>query len=171
MKCPRCSSELKTIDYEGADIETCPGCGGEWLDDGELKKIVQTVEKTFPQEMIDSLDAINRNIFSIDESVDNQLSCPICSTVELNRFNYASSSGIAIDRCPECRGIWLDKEEIENVQVLVEQWRSKLAEDMDEFGPLLDKIREEAEARGQEPLTISRFAFVNAVLRGIMNYI
>ena len=171
MKCPRCSSELKTIDYEGADIETCPDCGGEWLDDGELKKIVQTVEKTFPQEMIDSLDAINRNIFSIDESVDNQLSCPICSAVELNRLNYASSSGIAIDRCPECRGIWLDKEEIENVQVLVEQWRSKLAEDMAEFGPLLDKIREEEEARDPELITISRFAFVNSVLRGIMNYI
>ena len=121
--------------------------------------------------MIDSLDAVNANIFSIDESADNQLSCPICSAVELNRFNYASSSGIAIDRCPECRGIWLDKEEIENVQVLVEQWRSKLAEDMDEFGPLLDKIRQEAEARDQESTRISRFAFVNAVLRRIMNYI
>ena len=35
MKCPRCSAEMRTIDYEGAEIETCPTCGGEWLDQGE----------------------------------------------------------------------------------------------------------------------------------------
>ena len=170
MKCPRCSSELRTISYEGAKIETCSGCGGEWLDQPELKKIVQTVEEPFPQEMRDSLDAVNKSIFSIDESVENQLSCPKCSDVELNRFNYASTSGIALDRCSECGGFWLDKDELEHVQVLVEEWRSKLKEDMVKFGSVLDKIEREAEDREREDFQISRFGFVNVVLRGIMKY-
>ncbi len=171
MKCPRCSSELKTIDYEGAQIETCPDCGGEWLDQGELKRIVQTVEESFPQDMRDSLDAVNKNIYSIDESVENQLSCPKCPTIELNRFNYASSSGIAIDKCPECAGIWLDKNEIEHVQVLVEEWRGKLEEDRAKFGPVLEKIKQEAEDRDRKASQVSRFGFINAVLRRVMNYV
>jgi uncharacterized protein len=170
MKCPRCDSELKTIDYEGAKIETCSSCGGEWLDNAELKQIVQTVEKPFPQEMRDSLDAVNKSIFSIDESVDNQLSCPNCSDVELNRFNYASSSGIALDKCPVCGGFWLDKEELEHVQVLVEEWRSKLEEDITKYGPVLERVKREAEDRERASFQISRFGFVNAVLRQITKY-
>jgi Zn-finger nucleic acid-binding protein len=170
MKCPRCSDDLKTIAYEGAQIETCPGCGGEWLDGGELKQIVQTVEESFPPGMSDSLDAVNKNIFSIDESVDNQLSCPKCSSVELNRFNYASSSGIALDKCHECGGIWLDKDEMEHVQVLVEAWHGKLEEDMEKFGPVVARIKKEAEEREGNDIEISRFGFVNAVLRRVLKH-
>ena len=51
-KCPRCDSVLRTIDYEGMEIETCPGCEGEWLDAGELGHIVRTIEKTFTAEEV-----------------------------------------------------------------------------------------------------------------------
>ncbi len=162
---------MRTIDYEGAKIETCTRCAGEWLDAGELKHLVQTVEESFSKDIADSLDAVNENIFSIDESVNNLLSCPKCSNVELNRFNYASSSGIALDKCPECDGIWLDKDELENVQVLVEEWKSKLEEDVKTFGPVVAKIRKEAEERERNAFQLSRFGFVNAVLRRIAKHI
>jgi uncharacterized protein len=171
MKCPRCRTELRTIQYEGAQIETCPGCGGEWLDDGELKHIVHTVEETFPQEMKDSLDAINVSIFTIDESVENQLTCPQCPEVQMNRFNYACSSGIALDKCPQCKGIWLDKDEIEKVQLLVEEWRGKLQEDREKFAPVLQKVEQEMEEEDKDNFRISRFGFVNAVLRRIVDHV
>jgi len=161
---------MKTIRYEGVEIETCPGCGGEWLDGGELRSVVNTVEEAFPQEMVASLDAINENIFAIDESCENQLSCPKCPDTELNRFNYASSSGIALDKCPECDGIWLDRDEIEHVQILVEQWRGKLEEDVQTYGPMLEKMQAEAEARDQESPQISRLGFVNSVLRMLLRW-
>ena len=170
MNCPRCGGGLATIEYEGAKIETCTGCGGEWLDDGELGQIVRAVEETFPQEMRDSLDAINESIFTIDDEVENQVSCPKCSGVTLNRFNYACSSGIAIDKCPECGGIWLDRDEIENVQILVEEWESKVAEDIETFAPMLQKLKQEGEQREAESVNISRFGFVNAVLRRLVKY-
>ena len=170
MKCPRCSGGLTTIEYEGAEIETCAGCGGEWMDGGEMGQVVRTVEETFPQTMREALDAINDNAFSIDESVENQLSCPKCSGVALNRFNYACSSGIAIDRCSECKGIWLDKDEIEKVQILVEEWRGKLEEDVEKFGPLIAKMNEEAEKQVEEPLNISRIGFINSVLRVLVDF-
>jgi Zn-finger nucleic acid-binding protein len=170
MKCPRCAGSLRAIDYEGATIETCPGCGGEWLDGGELRQVVRTVEQTFPAEMKESLSAINSNTFSIDESPENQVSCPKCSGVELNRFNYACSSGIAIDKCPECDGIWLDRDEIENVQILVEEWRGKLEEDRATFAPLIAKMNEDTTQAEPEPLKVSRVGFINGILSGIVDY-
>ena len=120
--------------------------------------------------MVASLDAINTNLFTIDESAENQLSCPKCPETELNRFNYASSTGVVLDKCPECGGIWLDKDEIEQVQVLVEQWRGKLEEDAEKYGPMLEKMRAEAEAQDQESPQISRFGFVNSTLRVLMQW-
>ena len=170
MNCPRCSDKLKTIEYENVKIETCGGCEGEWLDDSELKQLVQTVEETFPQEMKDSLDAINKNIFTIDESADNQLTCPKCPDIELNRINYASSSGIALDKCPDCGGIWFDKDEIEQVQILVEEWQATLEEDTKKFAPVLDRIKAEGEVQDKKASQISRFGFINAILRGITQH-
>jgi Zn-finger nucleic acid-binding protein len=165
MRCPRCGGELRTITYEGSNIETCPDCEGEWLDRGELIQIVRTVEKSFPPEMRDSLDALNENIFTVDESLQNQLSCPKCPDTELNRFNYASSSGVALDKCPKCGGIWLDKDELEKVQILVEEWHGKAKETAAEFAPLLEKYTAEAEMQNKKNGGMSRFGFINAILR------
>ncbi|HEY2586764.1 MAG TPA: zf-TFIIB domain-containing protein [Tepidisphaeraceae bacterium] len=42
MECPRCHTSLTGVDYQGVHIETCPACGGDWLDAGELKSIVKS---------------------------------------------------------------------------------------------------------------------------------
>jgi Zn-finger nucleic acid-binding protein len=148
-------------------IETCPGCEGEWLDGGELGKIVHTVEEAFSPEEVEALDAVNESVFTLDDSPANQLMCPTCTGVELNRFNYACSSGIALDKCPGCEGIWLDKDEIENVQILVEEWDKKLEEDLETYGPILEKTREQSQAQMDEAVSVSHFGFVNAILRNI----
>jgi|GEM_PF-4001345 len=36
MQCPMCHQALRGLDYQGVHIETCPACGGDWLDAGEL---------------------------------------------------------------------------------------------------------------------------------------
>jgi Zn-finger nucleic acid-binding protein len=36
MKCPKDGHDLATSEYHGVQIETCPHCGGMWLDAGEL---------------------------------------------------------------------------------------------------------------------------------------
>ena len=37
MKCPKDGYDLDTSEYHGVQIETCPHCGGMWLDAGELE--------------------------------------------------------------------------------------------------------------------------------------
>jgi Zn-finger nucleic acid-binding protein len=39
MKCPKDGYDLESSQYHGVQIETCPHCGGVWLDAGELEVI------------------------------------------------------------------------------------------------------------------------------------
>ena len=39
MKCPKDGYDLASSSYHGVQIETCPHCGGMWLDAGELEAV------------------------------------------------------------------------------------------------------------------------------------
>jgi Zn-finger nucleic acid-binding protein len=41
MKCPKDGHDLSTGQYHGVQIETCPHCGGMWLDAGELEVVAK----------------------------------------------------------------------------------------------------------------------------------
>lgn len=36
MKCPKCGMDLEEMTFGGVVIDKCFGCGGFWLDEGEL---------------------------------------------------------------------------------------------------------------------------------------
>lgn len=40
------------------------------------------------------------------------MKCPVCSNSELT---MAERSGIEIDYCPRCRGVWLDRGELDKI--------------------------------------------------------
>ena len=40
------------------------------------------------------------------------MQCPVCKTVNLT---MAERSGIEIDYCPQCRGVWLDRGELDKM--------------------------------------------------------
>lgn len=40
------------------------------------------------------------------------MKCPVCSTVNLV---MADRQGVEIDYCPECRGVWLDRGELDKI--------------------------------------------------------
>jgi Zn-finger nucleic acid-binding protein len=40
------------------------------------------------------------------------MQCPVCKTVNLT---MADRSGIEIDYCPQCRGVWLDRGELDKL--------------------------------------------------------
>jgi len=45
--CPYCSSEMDTFNYSldsGVNIDICGHCSGTWLDDGELKDIIEYIK-------------------------------------------------------------------------------------------------------------------------------
>lgn len=166
MRCPNCDATLRNTVYEGINIETCPSCRGEWLDATELKKIVQIREQRFdPQER--RAIAESMTITPIDiELEDRDLPCPKCSG-QTDAINYGGDTGIVIDKCTSCKGIWLDHDEMEKIQMVVEGWEDGLPDDLAKYGDRLRQVEQEAQQR--DKVTISRFGFINAMINGILD--
>ncbi|MCS6872808.1 MAG: zf-TFIIB domain-containing protein [Anaerolineae bacterium] len=53
------------------------------------------------------------------------MQCPVCLTVELR---IAERLGVEIDYCPKCRGVWLDRGELDKI---IERAESALPADYD----------------------------------------
>lgn len=41
MHCPKCGVEMATTTMYAVEVEVCPGCGGIFLDAGELDKVLE----------------------------------------------------------------------------------------------------------------------------------
>lgn len=166
MQCPNCDASLRTIEYEGIRIETCDGCGGEWLDAEELGNIVKAREVKFTPEERQAI-AQTTGITGVKLSdVDRDLKCPKCGGTT-DAFNYGGDTGIILDRCTGCKGFWLDGNEIEKIQKLVEGWHDNLEGDIAKYGPKLREVAEQSDAA--DDFSHSRFRFVNAAITGIMD--
>jgi len=168
MKCPSCSGALTTIDYEGIKIETCNNCQGEWLDADELKHIVRTREIHFdPQERQAIAQATKITGVPLDDE-DRDLNCPKCGG-QTDAVNYGGDSGIIIDRCTSCGGIWLDAGELEHIQMVVEGWKDGLKGDLAKYSPRLHQIAGKLDQ--DDDVRVSRVGFINVLMNGILDII
>jgi len=168
MKCPRCRSVLRVVEYDGIQIEVCSDCRGEWLHAEELEKIVEHHDHVFSARDIAALETVNRPLTPMEEQDRDILNCPHCETIEMERFNYADASDLQLHKCPECGGIWADKDQLEKVEELVDGWKASLTEDTAKYGPILKKIAAEERKELDRDVSISRFAVVNTILRRLL---
>lgn len=67
-------------------------------------------------------------------------------------INYAYSTGVIVDRCPKCEGLWLDKDELEHIQIVIEEWEKRSPEIEAKFLPILAKIKEEREEKRKKQI-------------------
>ena len=125
-RCPRDGSALQEVRYETEAIDLCPQCGGVWCDYDELSKIVRARDKVFrpedhadivPQESAQKVQAIT------EIELATGLDCIICNKA-MRRLIYSYTSGVIIDRCPDGHGVWLDRDELERIQIFVERWEN-----------------------------------------------
>jgi hypothetical protein len=165
MNCPRCGSALRSVEYDGQAVCVCPDCKGEWLQAGELQKIVEHHDEVFTAQQIASLDAVNKEIFTAEKNDHDELNCPVCPNVQMEHFNYGDTSGIVLHKCTGCGGIWMDKEQLAKIEELVDGWKADLGKDEEQYGSVLQKIEVEEQRELDRDVSISGFGFINAVLR------
>jgi len=117
--CPRCKTGMSPLEYEGVPIDRCDRCRGEWLDGGELKRILDAArEHPEASAEVEALKQPKIRGVLLAEVREN-LPCPACGQT-MEAFNYAGDTGIILDRCRHCGGIWLDAGELEKVQHVIE---------------------------------------------------
>jgi Zn-finger nucleic acid-binding protein len=83
----------------------------------------------------------------------------------MEHFNYGDTSGIILHKCTECGGIWMDKDQLQKVEELADGWKADLKQDSGNYDSILQKIDVEEQKELDQAVSISRFRFVNKVLR------
>lgn len=68
MVCPKCSGELSEVVKYGVVIDHCAGCGGIWLDKGEMGKIMGRLKQAES-----SLDDEFRPLFKEKRNITNNM--------------------------------------------------------------------------------------------------
>jgi len=168
MHCPHDRSALRTIEYEGCLIHTCDTCGGEAVGADALARIVNVREQRFGED-VRILIAKQKPVAGITQKEsDRRLRCPFCDS-EMSAVNYAGDSTIFVDRCGRCGGLWLERDELEMVQGLMERWQDEAPAKIRSIARDLEEARRHAEWRASGAFQGSRFAFVNAVINRLLD--
>jgi Zn-finger nucleic acid-binding protein len=137
MQCPRCKgTNFVENKYEVVKVDTCQDCHGIWLDEDEILCIVEEKDKKFSHDLVKT--TVSHSFSGVPkEEHGNKMFCPKCGA-HMVPINYAVSSGVIIDRCPNGHGLWFDKHELEKVQAYREYWSEEVAKKQNAFESILE---------------------------------
>lgn len=112
MKCPRCMNQLKPVSLEDIVLDVCEACEGIWFDKNELETICRLEEQQLLSSEI-SKSLVKDHHFS-QTAYKDRLLCPRCSA-PMKSYIYSYDSGICLDNCQLCGGIWVDDGELKEI--------------------------------------------------------
>ncbi|MDC0720608.1 zf-TFIIB domain-containing protein [Nannocystis bainbridge] len=117
--CPGCGEPLHaTAVRHGIEFDTCAGCGGIWLDAGELEVLTSGLDPSPGTGAMHEADLRARvPAPATRESDVRYRECPRCREV-MNRRNFGSISGVIVDECRH-HGLFLDAGELEEVEAFL----------------------------------------------------
>lgn len=107
-KCPICSAELKQKEHQRLLLDECPQGHGIWFDRDELRKAKDNTDNDMRWLDFDPFALNNQSKFIKTNKI-----CPTCNQ-PMSSLTYDQSK-VQIDICPVCNGVWLDKDEIDNI--------------------------------------------------------
>ncbi len=112
-RCPRCSELLWQRKFDGLILDGCRSCGGTWFDPREFDQLLQhpellvTVENSFRKGEQPPIRPQATNL------------CPNCRK-PLTPFRHPKIPSVALDSCPQCRGVWADEGELAEIHRLLQ---------------------------------------------------
>ncbi len=128
MNCPKDQAELHADVYESdVTVEGCQFCGGVWLDDGELRRIEESSENDYSEELA-RMPELGYQAYELAQAKDGRsLQCPNCGG-DMEALEYARCSQVLVDVCTKCSGVWLDEGELRSLEVFFERSRAESRE-------------------------------------------
>ncbi len=109
--CVKCTSVLDKSMVGDIEVDLCPKCGGLWLDYGEVAKlaVLPDAEITPLKEMLQGAGG------PPPVPSDTKVPCPVCP----GQLKEVVLGSIHVDYCTKCKGMFLDKGELEAAIVAV----------------------------------------------------
>ena len=146
MLCPHCKIKLNSAILHNTEIDYCPVCLGLWFEEEELRWAKDEKDKELQWLDIDLWK--NKRDFKISKGIR------LCPSCRLPLYEvYYGDSGVIVDVCNLCHGIWLDRAEFKKIIIWLKEKADKEVLDdyvknlLKEFGeifigpePLRDEI-------------------------------
>lgn len=111
LLCPACDKPMQSHQVGDYHLDLCVGCGGTWVDQEVLDKILTDKGKQKNAIAITGKPVDKQTPLSEPNFVYRK--CPYCKTI-MHRRNFARKSGVIVDECV-AHGIWFDKYELARV--------------------------------------------------------
>ena len=105
MLCPKCQREMVGFQRVGVALDRCEQCKAVWFDRHEL----DTYRGDRKREGEVTVTMNPRFIAS-----EGNLVCPRCRKA----LEVGQLEGVEIDRCPECAGLFLDRDDLDRLEGL-----------------------------------------------------
>jgi len=102
LTCPKCSDEMKLVEFQGVNVDRCMHCGGIWFDQSELNKIDQL-------DGSEKLDTRARFAQVTNEARD--LVCPRCQR-PMTAVRSPRKQELVFEQCSGGCGLFLDAGEL-----------------------------------------------------------
>lgn len=120
--CLKCTSILDKTRIDDVEVDHCPACGGLWLDHGEIERL--------SRKMASDIDRLRRLLSSGDERPPGvpsevQGSCPACQATNMREVELGK---IHIDYCQQCKGLFLDRGEVDSAIDAVKDAKMSVAQ-------------------------------------------
>ena len=112
--CPKCEIALTPKAIGSLEVEECKLCRGVWFDKDKLRQA---------KDIIDSdLNWMDFEIWTNEEkfkTTGSGIVCPVCD-IKTQSIDY-DSTGVKVDCCSSCHGIWLDENKFSKIIDSLEQ--------------------------------------------------
>ncbi len=151
MKCPACGSEMRHRVIGDIEIDVCGRCNGVWLDATELDGVLGVDEERSVEAMLDESARRPECCRYCGKGCGDSSVCSDCDQpIELKcprggeAMYIVEAVGIELDRCPDCRGLWVDGFE-----------RSKLSQMRDDLRQQAVRIQAASEASATGDQTVA----------------
>jgi Zn-finger nucleic acid-binding protein len=86
------------------------GCGGVWFDAQELEKVNMAI----PAGTQTPVEVERGPSITVDEQRIRK--CVHCRGIKLERKLFSLGTGVIMDCCPKCHGLWLDAGELDSIR-------------------------------------------------------
>ena len=129
--CPRCRVPLAEAFYEGVGLRVCRRCRGRLVDMALVDRIVARREFDFSEALRQKAREFRERVLlnplkrqKAQAALGSDVPCPSCGYRMVPRpYNYQYF--VPVDKCLSCSKIWFDADELEILQILIEERKTK----------------------------------------------
>jgi Zn-finger nucleic acid-binding protein len=120
--CLKCTSVLDKARVDDLEVDHCPACGGLWLDHGEIERLSRKIASD-----VDRLRRLLAGPQAGPPAVPSEVqgSCPACQSQSVKEVALGL---IHIDFCARCKGLFLDRGEIDAAIAAVKDTKMTVAQ-------------------------------------------